>query len=209
MVRIERIKRTQRWRSGSTSARAQWLAVACIVLVGACSAEESTTPTVELSSTSTPITTEPTTTEPPTTEAPTTTEDPRIAEVEAFMDTYHGVQVLLLTDVSADVGLATTVLTGEALDSATETTLRIRADGLTIAGDFSARVDEVTFVDDAAIVLECGLDGLASTDATGELVTPADQTAYLREYELVRSSDGTWRVGRVTFPGAAREPCEF
>lgn len=181
-----------------------------MLLAGACSAEESTTPTVELSTTSTPITTQPTTTEPSTTEAPTSTEDPRIAEVEAAVVAARQTQVALLKDPARSIDELGSVLSDPALSSASADLEMTRAEGQVVDGEFIQKpIDTQILTNDSALHVECGLDALASTAADGAALVEPDQVAYLRRYSLQRSDDGRWTVSLVQFEGSERQQCEL
>lgn len=182
-----------------------------VVGLAACSEDNAApTPTVELAPTSTPITTEPpTTTTAPTTEAPTTTEDPRIAEIEAAVVAARELQVQVLTDPSIPVERMQEVVTGRALESVTTNLLKMRAEGQTGVGSFESRRLSTTIVDNAhATHLECGLDALASFTIDGDPVVPADETPFLRRYDLELIGD-RWLVEFISFEGSERTSCEL
>lgn len=190
--------------------RGWWQAAAAIgaLAIASCASEpEASTPTIEL--TTTTITTLPSTTEPPTTtEAPTTTEDPRIAEVEAAVAAARQLQVEVLLDPAIPVERLEAVLVGRALESVTESVLMLRADGVTASGAFSGSPVSTTLGADSATHVQCGLDAVAGSDASGVVVAP-DESAFLLRYELTRTVDDMWRVELVRFEGQERTLCEL
>jgi hypothetical protein len=180
------------------------------VMTGCTGGDASTTPTVRLAPTSTPITTEPTTGEPTGSETvagdsgPTT--DPQIAEIEAAVAAARDVQVEVLTDPSMPVDRMEEVATGRALAATVENTLKSRAEGRTFVGHFVRRPIETTITGSTAIHLECGVDALAAFSANGELLVPADEAAVLRRYDLLLI-DGDWVVELVGFEGSEKQSC--
>lgn len=184
------------------------------VMTGCTGGDASTTPTIRLAPTSTPITTEPTvegTPDGPTgSEAvagdPVPTADPRIAEIEAAVAAARDVQVEVLTDPSMPVDRMEEVATGRALAATVENTLKSRAEGRTFVGHFVRRPIETTITGTTAIHLECGVDALAAFSANGELLVPADEAPVLRRYDLLLI-DGHWVVELVSFEGSEKQSC--
>ena len=190
-------------------AQAATLLTMAVIAAGCSGGSESTTPTIELSSTSTPITTVPVT-EPTTTEAPTTTIDPRIAEVEAAVVAFRETQVEVLTNPEAPLELLNEVASGELLDAAIENAAMARAEGRTFDGDYERLTLEISLVGpSSAAVTECGHDRVRVLSTGGEVLTPADDFPYLRETSLERDLAGDWKVLAIVFPGAEKEACEL
>ena len=188
-----------RWRTAL-------LAAACALAVASCSSEpEAVGPTLELSTTT--ITTLP----PTTAEAPTMTEDPRIAEVEAAVAAFHEQQSAVLANPSASLDRLKAV-TGAELFGVIEANLLLRrAEGRTSEGSFTLSPVETEIVSEfEAVQLSCGLDGLAGVSASGEVIVDADETAFLREYSVARSSkDEGWRIAAIVFPGSEKVECDL
>lgn len=191
------------------------LLVALLGSVTACRVDAAApVPTMQLAPTSTPITTEPPITEPPTSEVSatngaTTTEDPRVAEVEAAVKASRDVQVEVLTNPDEPVARMEDVATGQALEATVRNTLSTRAEGREVVGTFTGIPIRTEITSDTtATHLQCGLDALATYSAEGELLVPADRTAFVLRYDLERGAAGTWKVGRISFEGSEEEACE-
>ena len=190
------------------------LLVALLGVAAACSDDAAApVPTVRLAPTSTPITTEPQPTgalpEVSAAEETTTTQDPRITEIEAAVKASRDVQVEVLTNPDEPVSRMEDVATGQALEATVRNTLSTRAEGREVVGTFTGIPIRTEITSDTtAAHLQCGLDALATYSAEGELLVPADRTAFVLRYDLERVAAGTWKVERISFEGSEAEACD-
>ena len=180
-----------------------------LVLAACSDGDESSVPTLELSTT-TVTTAAPTTTAPPTTvEETTTTVDPRIAEVEAAVAEFYLTQTRIVLDDSVPVSELEPLVGEEFYETFSGNVLSARAEGQSADGAFTLGRLEVSLTSEiTATAVGCGLDAIALLDRAGQMIVEPDLNGFVRQYELSLVSD-RWRIESVVFPGSEKTTCDL